>query len=168
MLSIVLIGVHELGLASVTNFPAWQWIWNPIEDNGYTDPYGGGGGGGGGSKDKVNQLKEVVIKGKRRGAIGGPIPWYGNFLGPGPDANPYNILGYDGKKLKPINMLDAAAQRHDAAYDRAKVGGVKGALFSVKVSNADMELAVGSIGVIAAFTKDQMIRSLDKKSQLNN
>ncbi|RZK39948.1 MAG: hypothetical protein EOO90_16930 [Pedobacter sp.] len=52
------------------NLPAWQWIWNPIGDYGYTDPFeggGSGGGGGGGSKDKVHQLKEVVIKGKRRG-----------------------------------------------------------------------------------------------------
>ena len=45
--------------------------------------------------------------------------WYGNFVGPGPDQNPYKIVGPDGKYLQPINMLDAAAQVHDYAYWQA-------------------------------------------------
>ncbi|WP_428330297.1 hypothetical protein [Mucilaginibacter sp.] len=56
------------------------------------------------------------------------VPYYGNFLGPGPDGNPYNLTGYNGKRLKPIDMLDAAAQRHDYAYYRHHTGGVSGAL----------------------------------------
>ncbi|WP_131535594.1 hypothetical protein [Pedobacter nototheniae] len=86
-----------------------------------------------------------------RGAIGGPIPWYGNFLGPGPDGNPYKLTGYDGNILKPVDMLDAAAQRHDVAYDAAKVGGINGALFRRRVSAADQQLALDAVGVIAAY-----------------
>jgi len=77
----------------------------------------------------------------RRGPIGGPVPWYGNFLGPGSDKNPYNLKGYDGKTLEPIDMLDQAAQRHDYAYFKAQTGGVMGALFNTEVAEADKQLA---------------------------
>ncbi|RZK39950.1 MAG: hypothetical protein EOO90_16940 [Pedobacter sp.] len=56
------------------NFPAWQWIWNPLGDYGHSDPLEGGGSGGGvdRSKEKVHQLKEVVIKGPKKS---GYTPW---------------------------------------------------------------------------------------------
>ena len=79
-----------------------------------------------------------------RGAIGGPEPWRGNFMGPGPDANPYNLRGYDGKILKPIDMLDAADQKHDYNYFLAHTGGVSGALFNDAVGHADRELAASA------------------------
>jgi RHS repeat-associated protein len=69
-------------------------------------------------------------------------PWYGNFLGPGPDgilANPYDLRRY-GKVLQPIDALDAAAQRHDYAYWVAKASGIKGAAFNLAVTNADARL----------------------------
>jgi hypothetical protein len=81
----------------------------------------------------------VPIRGARpypRGAIGGPVPWYGNFLGPGPDgpkANPYQMIGYNGKMLKPTDMVDATARRHDYSYWKLKASGVKGALFDRQV-----------------------------------
>ena len=88
-----------------------------------------------------------------RGAIGGPVPYYGNFLGPGPDGNPYNLKGYDHKTLKPIDMLDAAAQRHDYAYYRHKTGGVNGALWDDSVGAADRELAYNAWVVVDMYTK---------------
>ena len=78
------------------------------------------------------------------GAIGGPVPRYGNFLGPGPDGNPYQLKGYNGQPLRPIDMLDAAAQRHDLAYYKAHTGGVKGALFDDAVGAADRQLAASA------------------------
>ncbi len=88
-----------------------------------------------------------------RGAVGGPVPWYGNFLGPGPDGNPYNLRGYDGKILKPIDAMDAAAQRHDYAYYLAHTGGVKGALFDDAVGAADRALAGAAFDVQVLFNK---------------
>jgi hypothetical protein len=75
-------------------------------------------------------------------------PWYGNFLGPGPDINPYRIKGADGKILRPINMLDRAAQRHDFAYYRANTGGISGALFERKVRKADFALTSDALEVL--------------------
>ena len=80
-------------------------------------------------------------------------PWYGNFLGPGPSKNPYKLLGPDGHYLKPIDMLDAAAQRHDYAYDQAKTGGVYGALFVDKVGQADRDLAWSAITIVDMYNK---------------
>jgi RHS repeat-associated protein len=105
-----------------------------------------------------NEKRKAFLKGNFgtsgnpiRGAIGGPVPWYGNFLGPGPDANPYKLIGYNGKILRPLDMLDAAAQRHDAAYDAAKVGGVNGALFRRRVAAADQQLGIDALVVIATY-----------------
>ena len=47
-------------------------------------------------------------------------PWYGNFLGPGPNKDPYALVGPNGRQLRPIDMLDAAAQTHDYYYNLAK------------------------------------------------
>jgi hypothetical protein len=87
------------------------------------------------------------------GAVNGPVPWYGNFLGPGPNGNPYNLRGYDGKILKPIDMMDAAAQRHDYAYYLAHTGGVKGALFDDAVGAADRALAGAAFDVQVLFNQ---------------
>jgi hypothetical protein len=79
-------------------------------------------------------------------------PLYGNFLGPGPDgvlANPYNLVRY-GKVLQPIDALDAAAQRHDYAYWKAKASGAKGAFFSLAVTNADARLTQDARNILMA------------------
>ena len=83
------------------------------------------------------------------------MPWYGNFLGPGPDGNPYNLRGYDGKILKPIDAMDAAAQRHDYAYYLAKTGGVKGALFDDRVAAADWALAAEAYNITLLFAENK-------------
>ena len=57
-----------------------------------------------------------------------------NFVGPGPDKNPYT-LGLD-----PIDAVDAAAQRHDFAYWKAGASGIQGALFNSDVFEADVAL----------------------------
>lgn len=83
-----------------------------------------------------------------------PKPYYGHFLGPGPDgvnANPYNLKGANGQILRPIDLIDAAAQRHDYAYWKIGVSGVKGALFDKKVRAADAQLAIDAAGVIADY-----------------
>jgi hypothetical protein len=92
-----------------------------------------------------------------RGAVGGPVPWYGNFLGPGPDgpnANPYKLLGYGGKILKPIDMMDAAAQRHDYAYWKLKASGVHSALFEDRVGFADRALAADAYQVAERYAQN--------------
>jgi RHS repeat-associated protein len=85
-----------------------------------------------------------------RGPKDGPVPYYGNFLGPGPtaNANPYNLIGYDGKILRPIDMLDQASQRHDYSYYLANTGGINGALFDKTVGDADIRLALSANMVI--------------------
>lgn len=63
------------------------------------------------------------------------------ILGPGPNRDPYKLLGPNGQYLKPIDMLDAAAQRHDYSYNLAHTGGIKGALSNLEVRKADLILA---------------------------
>ena len=70
-----------------------------------------------------------------------PKASYRNFVGPGPDQNPYKIVGSDGKYLRPIDMIDAAAQINDYAYWKANTGGIGGALFNTSVAHADLDLA---------------------------
>ncbi|MHB8209097.1 hypothetical protein [Mucilaginibacter sp.] len=89
------------------------------------------------------------------GAVNGPVPWYGNFLGPGPNGNPYQLTGYNGKTLKPIDMLDAAAQRHDYSYYLLKTGGVSGALFNRQVYFADLALASSAAEVMSRWDLGQ-------------
>nr|WP_255543166.1 RHS repeat-associated core domain-containing protein [Pedobacter sp. ASV19] len=93
-----------------------------------------------------------------RGAIGGPVPLYGNFLGPGPDGpkgNPYQLIGYNGKVLKPIDMLDAAAQRHDYLYWKLKASGVSGAFLARQVYFADLQLARDAAEVMTRWDLGQ-------------
>jgi RHS repeat-associated protein len=91
--------------------------------------------------EKINVANQGGDPQYPRGAIGGPVPWYGNFLGPGPNGDPYHLRGYDGKLLKPIDLLDAAAQTHDYYYNLANTGGIRGALFSHGTADADEQLA---------------------------
>jgi RHS repeat-associated protein len=92
-----------------------------------------------------------------RGAVGGPVPYYGNFVGPGhdgPKANPYKLIGYDGKILKPIDMVDAAAQRHDYAYWMLKASGINSALRDDRTGPADRALAASASKICSMFDDD--------------
>lgn len=85
-------------------------------------------------------------------------PWYGNFLGPGPDGpkfNPYKLIGPNGKVLKPIDMVDAAAQRHDYSYWQLQASGVQGALFDREVWLADLALARSAAEVMDRWVLGQ-------------
>ena len=102
-------------------------------------------------KQKANQGGDPYP----RGAVTGPVPWYGNFLGPWPPDNPYVLKGYNGKTLKPIDMFDAAARRHDYAYYLLKTGGVSGALFNRQVYFADFALAQSAAEVMTRWDLGQ-------------
>src|SRR5690606_15546282 len=72
-------------------------------------------------------------------------PWYGNFVGPGPDgpnANPYMLSDPNnaGEVLKPIDLIDRAAQVHDDYYWKHGLSGVESALFSLEALPADIAL----------------------------
>ena len=70
--------------------------------------------------------------------------WYGtNFIGPGPSSDPYKLKDpkNPGQYLKPKDMVDAAAQRHDYYYHLLHADGVTGALFATRVTFADQILA---------------------------
>jgi RHS repeat-associated protein len=81
----------------------------------------------------------------------GSVPYHGkawmgtNFIGPGPNKNPYRL------GLRPIDAIDAAALRHDYAYWKAGVGGVSGALFSKSVTIADFNLAYDALMIINSY-----------------
>ena len=66
--------------------------------------------------------------------------YYGNYLGPGSDIIHPNVMRYT-LSVKPIDIIDLAAFYHDIAYFEAGVGGVDGALNSIKVIEADKMLA---------------------------
>ncbi len=53
--------------------------------------------------------------------------------------------------MRPIDLIDAAAQRHDYAYWKIGASGVKGALFDKRVGAADAQLAIDAIGVIVDY-----------------
>ena len=92
---------------------------------------------------------------------GDPKPWYGNFTGPGPAKNPYHLKDENGKTLRPIDMIDAAAQRHDYAYYKPHTGGNSSALFNTTVANADISFRFSASDhknrqmVVGAFHIDQ-------------
>lgn len=72
--------------------------------------------------------------------------WFGtNFVGPGPNADPYNL------GLKPIDAIDKAAQKHDDAYWKAGASGILGALFNKKVAYADAILAFDAFQIIQGY-----------------
>ena len=55
--------------------------------------------------------------------------------------------------LKPINVFDEAAQRHDYAYYLAEATGIKGALFdnSDRVLEADIQLIEDAYSIMNAY-----------------
>jgi RHS repeat-associated protein len=63
-----------------------------------------------------------------------------NFIGPGPAADPYHLKDNNGNLVRPKDAIDAAAQKHDYYYYKAKVDGVSGALLSMRVLEADLLL----------------------------
>lgn len=65
------------------------------------------------------------------------------------------MIGYNGKILKPIDMVDAAAQRHDYSYWKLKASGVKGALFDRQVYFADLQLASEAAEVMTRWDLGQ-------------
>lgn len=80
-----------------------------------------------------------------------------NFVGPGPDADPYTLPDIKSGKgyLKPKDEVDAAAQKHDEAYWKAGASGVKGALFDKRVKSADIELRNSVANVILKYATQQ-------------
>ncbi|MCK9208522.1 MAG: hypothetical protein M0P66_15520 [Salinivirgaceae bacterium] len=68
-----------------------------------------------------------------------------NYIGPGPDKNPYTI------DLDPVDELDAAARAHDYAYWQAKTGGFKGAKSNTNVRFADADLVYSAISIINRY-----------------
>jgi hypothetical protein len=84
-------------------------------------------------------------------------PWYGNFLGPGPDANPYTLLDPNNKGgfLQPIDAVDKAAQKHDFAYWQAGVSGISGAMFNKAVKDADRQLVSDAKAIMKAYNKKE-------------
>jgi RHS repeat-associated protein len=81
----------------------------------------------------------------------GSVPYKGeavgstNFIGPGPDVDPYT-LGF-----KPIDAVDKAAMEHDFAYFQAKTGGVTGAVLNEDVLAADIILVSTAQKVIDSY-----------------
>jgi RHS repeat-associated protein len=84
------------------------------------------------------------------------IAWFGtNFVGPGPDgpnANPYNLKDNHGKTIKPIDAIDAAAQRHDYSYWKSGASGVEGAIFNKTVTSADIHLVADAYSIMQGFS----------------
>jgi hypothetical protein len=90
-----------------------------------------------------------------------PKPWYGNFVGPGPD-----MLANDTGK-QPINLIDWAASKHDDEYFIAQATGWKGAVFNAteRVINADRVLIKMSENIINMY----LLKKYDRfsKSEVN-
>ncbi|MFB3386585.1 hypothetical protein [Flavobacterium sp. LAR06] len=81
----------------------------------------------------------------------GSVPYNGkayggtNFIGPGPDVDPYTL------PLNPVDEVDAAAQVHDYAYFEAKTGGAVGAFFDKRVAEADIVLTFSALRTIRGY-----------------
>jgi hypothetical protein len=72
--------------------------------------------------------------------------WFGtNFVGPGPDVNPYTL------KLRPVDAVDKAAQRHDYYYWKEGASGIQGALFNKNVAYADAILANDAYQILQGY-----------------
>ncbi|MGE6395489.1 RHS repeat domain-containing protein [Chryseobacterium scophthalmum] len=76
-----------------------------------------------------------------------------NYIGPGPDVNPYDLLN---NGLKPVDIMDLNAFNHDVAYYKANTGGIKGALLETAVAEADQKLALDALKVMIGYTKGQI------------
>ncbi|HEY9122932.1 MAG TPA: hypothetical protein VIO15_01240 [Bacteroidales bacterium] len=82
--------------------------------------------------------------------------WGTNFIGPGPNENPYTLKDANGNILQPKDLVDAAAQVHDYRYWVAGASGVKGAFLGINVRSADGELANSAYGVMQAYGRGEM------------
>jgi len=82
-------------------------------------------------------------------------PWYGNFLGPGPDADPFTLPNEEkrGEFVEPVDVVDLAAQIHDYAYWQAGATGLTGALFKRQVEDADKRLAKSAMEIVSNYSK---------------
>ena len=67
--------------------------------------------------------------------------WYGNFTGPGPDADPHNLPDLKGGIRRPVNELDQGAQGHDVNYWLNGASGISGAVGNLSVAEADLQLS---------------------------
>ncbi|MCJ7933834.1 MAG: hypothetical protein MUW56_09410 [Chryseobacterium sp.] len=106
---------------------------------------GGPGKPGKGTHDWLGDGKDVVYNGEA---------YFGsNYIGPGPDIDPNELLRAG---LKPLDAVDQAAFKHDRAYYEASTGGVKGALFEKSIAYADMTLAKDAKNVINGYKKGQI------------
>ena len=86
--------------------------------------------------------------------------WFGsNFIGPGPNADPYTIINLssaEGEYLQPVDALDEAAQRHDYAYWKSRASGVSGALFNLDVTDADTQLATDAARIVGGYFNNEI------------
>jgi RHS repeat-associated protein len=76
--------------------------------------------------------------------------YYGNYVGPGSDIIDPRHMRFV-LKIEPVDIIDLAAYYHDIAYFDAGVGGVDGALNSIRVLEADKNLAIQSYVVMGMF-----------------
>jgi len=109
-------------------------------------------GPGKGTKDWLGDGGDVVYNGDGY--------FDSNYIGPGPDTDPYELLKGG---LKPLDMGDQAAFKHDVAgfkhdvaYYEANTGGVKGALLDKTIAYADSRLAADAKKVMIGYKKGQI------------
>jgi len=84
--------------------------------------------------------------------------FYGtNFIGPGPTKDPYKLdPNKTGRYLKPKDMMDAAAQRHDYYYYMNRADGLTGALFNTDVTFADRILVGEAYNAFTGYYKGEI------------
>ena len=119
--------------------PNWQ-VWTREKG----ENFGVSGEDSSGGSDWFGKFGGFFEKNYNGGVTYDGDAWYGtNFIGPGPTENPYELddPSNPGEYLKPKDMVDAAAQRHDYFYFVNGADGINGALFNLKVTNADKILA---------------------------
>jgi len=77
--------------------------------------------------------------------------WVGtNFIGLGQDVNPYTL------KLRPVDAIDKAAQRHDYYYWKEGASGIHGAVFDKSVAYADMILVCDAYNIMQSYREGGM------------
>ena len=118
-------------------------------------------------KKETQSSDDIIAKAKRDAREGGilgkgSVPYNGkawggtNFIGPGPNEDPYNL------NLTPIDAIDEAAQRHDKAYYDAKTGGISGAVFNSEVLAADMILVQDAIKIMNDYKAGKIDKITNK------
>ncbi|WP_316841953.1 hypothetical protein [Pedobacter gandavensis] len=93
----------------------------------------------GGTKDALGDGGKVKYNGKGY--------FKSNFIGPGPDVDPAEL------DLQPLDMIDLGAFNHDRSYFQNKASGLSGALFDMKVREADIKLAMDALYVMEQYKK---------------